>query len=235
VTLTVPEQNQPEGASQAVCAASGSARIGVLGTTITCSTASIRFFSRETTANTGRRGVERFIEKAYRDRFASVIGAHYPDLMCLYGRSGELHAALGLRHAVDHRLFLEQYFDRPIESLVSVATDEAVDRGAIIEIGNLASRGPASTVRLIIAAAAYLQTLEVRFAVVTATREMRGMLDAFGFAWRLIGPARSDLLPDGGRAWGRYYQYDPQVVVGEIGPAVARLHWRSFDQRRPNE
>ena len=146
--------------------------------------------------------------------------------MGLHDEAGTIVAALGLRRADEHRLFLEQYFERPIEHIVSQATGATIDRGEIIELGNLAARDRRATMRLIIATAAHLTTLEYRYTVLTATKQLRDTFDAFGLAWTALGPANAQRLADGGRSWGRYYRNDPQVIVGEIAPAIARLRER---------
>ena len=193
-----------------------------------------RIVGSEGSDETERRQVERFIENAYRKQFGSLIDEHYPTIMSsIEIVRGSVQAALGMRPAADHRLFLEHYCERPIEGLVSSVVGRTIDRSAIIEIGNLASRGPTSTVRLVLAAAGYLRRGVCQYAVVTATKQMRDMLDALGFDWRLITPARAERLPDGGRAWGRYFLHDPQVILGAIASNEHPLPIRSHPMGVP--
>lgn len=173
--------------------------------------------------STRRRRVERFIEDEYRQRFGSVIVSHYPTLMSLQTQDHSILAALGIRQAVADRLFLEQYFDVPIERLLSHTIGKAVRRDDIVEIGNLASSGKVSTARLIVSAALYLSASGSRYAVATATDKLQGMLTSFGFEWFALNLARPDRLPDRGRSWGNYYRCRPQVIMGAVGQTAQRL------------
>jgi hypothetical protein len=178
----------------------------------------------------GRARAERFIEQGYFDRFGSVITDHYPTLLSLQNSRGEVLAALGVRNAAHERLFLERYFDEPIERVIAVATGVVPVRAQILEIGNMASIGRSASARLIAGSAMYLEASRCRYAVVTATDELRKMLGSFGFAWDMLGPARPDRLPDRGRSWGRYYEQNPEILVGEIlqAPDRMRSHARTI-------
>jgi len=49
------------------------------------------------------------------------------------------------------------------------------------------------------------------------------MLGSFGLAWRALGAARADRLPDHGRSWGTYYEQNPEILVGEIRQSSGRM------------
>jgi Thermostable hemolysin len=174
-------------------------------------------------ATVQRARVERFIESRYLDRFGSRIVEHYPTLLCLQSDDGNVRATIGLRNASREPLFLERYFDEPIERMISYATGATPARVDILEIGNMASIGRTASARLIAASASYLSTSRCRYAVVTATKELRRMLGSFGFAWRALGAARADRLADHGRSWGSYYEQNPEILVGEIRQSSERM------------
>ena len=174
-------------------------------------------------ATVQRARVERFIERRYLDRFGSRIVEHYPTLLSLQSDDGNVRATIGLRNAFREPLFLERYFDEPIERMISHAMGAMPARADILEIGNMASIGRTASARLIAASASYLGNSRCRYAVVTATEELRRMLGAFGFAWRTLGPARADKLPDHGRSWGSYYEQNPEVLVGDIRQSSERI------------
>ncbi len=178
-------------------------------------------FSRDVTL--GRARVESFIERGYFDRFGSVVADHYPTLLSLENRRGDVLAALGIRNAANERLFLERYFDEPIELVLSQAIGTALARPQILEVGNFASIGRGASARLIAAAATYLKSCRCRYAVATATEELRNLLGSFGFAWHRLGTARAERLSDQGRSWGRYYEQNPEILVGEILQAPERM------------
>jgi hypothetical protein len=174
-------------------------------------------------ATVQRARVERFIEHRYLDRFGSLIVEHYPVLLSLQSDDGNVRATIGLRNASREPLFLERYFDEPIERMISHATGATPARADILEIGNMASIGRTASARLIAASALYLSTSQCRYAVVTATEELRRMLGSFGFSWRALGVAQADRLPDRGRSWGSYYEKNPQILVGEIRQSSKRV------------
>jgi Thermostable hemolysin len=166
---------------------------------------------------------ERFIEKRFLDGFGSVIRDHYPTLLSLQNPDGSVAAALGIRDASEEPLFLEQYFDEPIEKAIAQAVGIAPLRSEILEIGNMASAGRSASARLVVASSFYLRSCRYRYAVVTATHRLRQMLDSFGFTWHALGPARAERLSDLGRSWGRYYAQSPQILIGEIKQSSGRM------------
>lgn len=170
-----------------------------------------------------RARAERFIEKQFLDGFGSVVRHHYPTLLSLQNADGNVAAALGIRDASREPLFLEHYFDEPIEKVIAHAMGIAPQRSDILEIGNMASAGRSASARLIVASSLYLRTSPYRYAVVTATRVLRQMLDSFGFAWHALGTARAERLSDLGRSWGRYYAQSPQILIGEIRQVSGRM------------
>jgi hypothetical protein len=182
---------------------------------------SLLVLSRDPTVQRAR--VERFIERQYLARFGSLIVEHYPILLSLQSDEANVLATIGLRDASREPLFLERYFDEPIESMIAHATGVRPARGDILEIGNMASVGRIASARLIAAASSYLSTCRCRYAVVTATEELRRMLGSFGLAWRALGDARADRLPDHGRSWGTYYEQNPEILVGEIRQSSGRM------------
>ena len=182
---------------------------------------SLHVFSRDVTL--GRARVESFIERGYFDRFGSVVADHYPTLLSLENRRGDVLAALGIRNAANERLFLERYFDEPIELVLSQAIGTGLARAQILEVGNFASIGRGASARLIAASATYLKSCRCRYAVATATEELRNLLGSFGFAWHRLGTARAERLSDQGRSWGRYYEQNPEILVGEILQAPDRM------------
>ena len=174
-------------------------------------------------AASSRMLVERFIEDRFLDRFGSVVSEHYPILLSLQNEAGAVLATLGLRGAAGESLFLEHYFDEPIERVIWQALGVRPARADILEIGSLASVGRGASARLVAATALYLASCPYRYAVVTATEELRRMLDSFDFAWRALGPARADRLPDFGRSWGHYYEQAPMILMGEIRQGSKRV------------
>lgn len=174
-------------------------------------------------AGPDRAEVEAFIEQVYARRFRSVIARHYPTLMNVHDQHGRVAAAVGVRLAADEPLFLERYLDQPVESALAPAMHDAISRGSIVEIGNLASTSRGASVFLFVTLAAYLRQQQLTHAVVTGTKALRRSFALFGFDFVDLGTANPEALPDGGASWGSYYTRDPKVLGGAIAPACARL------------
>ena len=170
-----------------------------------------------------RKRVERFIERTYRRHYESVVTRHYPTLLSVHGRQGQVLAAVGLRSAGDEPLFLEHYLSQPIETAVSEATGSLIERRRIVEIGNLSSVGNGASIFLFVGLAAYLQQQGLSYAVVTSTAALRRSLETIGIQFTELAQADAAALPDRGASWGRYYTRDPRVIWGGIQPAFDRL------------
>lgn len=170
-----------------------------------------------------RRRVERFIEDAYAEAYGSRIQAHYPTLMSVQDEAGVIYAVVGFRPASEERLFLEQYLSAPVEAVLSQRLDVAVQRDHVVEIGSLASSGQGATVFLFAAMAHHLQHRGLRFAVATATEELRRIFNKAGLGALQLARADPGRLEDGGGAWGAYYQSDPVVLAGSVAAATGPL------------
>lgn len=170
-----------------------------------------------------RRRVERFIEDTYAEAYGGQIHAHYPTLMSVQDEAGVLYAAVGFRHAAEAPLFLEQYLESPVEAVLAHAIGTHVDRVHVVEIGGLASSGQGATVFLFAAMACHLQKEGLRFAVATATDELRRIFHKAGLGALQIAKADPRRLEDGGGSWGAYYQTDPVVLAGSIDAATTPL------------
>ena len=170
----------------------------------------------------GRRRIENYLERAYGRVFDGRIGQHFPNLVGLQNRRGEVTAALGFRLAGQDKPYLERYLDEPVETAVGRALGEPVDRDRIVEVGNLAAHGQGASLVLFLAAANHLQQLGCSHAVATATRQLRRSFARVGFSTSLLG--RADAARAGESAhWGTYYHRDPEVVAGSIAAAMPAL------------
>ncbi|GLK47646.1 hypothetical protein GCM10017620_06190 [Brevundimonas intermedia] len=177
-----------------------------------------------------RRRVEQFIEAAYAKAYGGQIQAHFPTLMSVQDEAGVIYAAVGFRHAAEAPLYLEQYLDGPVEAVLGQAVGAVIARAQVVEIGSLASSGRGATVFLFAAMAHHLQTAGLRFAVATATDELRRIFYKAGLGALQLARADPERLADGGGSWGAYYQADPVVLAGSIDAATDPLdHFSETD------
>lgn len=174
-----------------------------------------------------RGSAERWIERAYKCAFDCASVRHFPHLIAICNSRGEVAAAAGFRWARVEPLFLEHYLDEPIETVVAqIGLDWT--REEIVEIGGLAADGSGASALLFAALADHLYREGAGFAVATATRPLRRIFGLVGFKTVRIGAAVPERLPDAGKSWGRYYEYDPVIVGGAVDVCSEQLTKRAL-------
>lgn len=161
------------------------------------------------------------LEDFIRHRFAEVYGAHLysfmPRLFGMNGKDGALHAAFGLRSAVQGPLFLERYLDLPIENAIAEVCKAPVARSEIAEIGNLAGARPGALRELIPLLTRMLHAEGYRWVVFTGSSRLCNGFSRLGLPLEVLAEASVDRLPEDERAlWGTYYQHAPSVMLGDV-------------------
>lgn len=140
-------------------------------------------------------------------------------------------AALGYRRANSGSLFLEGYLDQPVEAAVGEVLGRAIDRSAIVEIGNFAATNALAMIELWGSAANDLGAAS-EIAVATLTAPLRRMFERIGLPITAICPARPERLSGDLAEWGGYYELDPVVCMGVIADGQAAI--AAFLARRSN-
>jgi hypothetical protein len=169
-----------------------------------------------TNAPAQRTALERFIAERFRKAYGAQVSHFCAHLLGLRDEAGAWQAAAGYTPAASGALFLEHYLERPVEVVLSDAVGRRVPRERIVEVGNLASAARGFGGRFLPELRRYLAGLGYGWAVFTATREVRGILQHFAFDARALAPAAARCLPDGGAGWGTYYAHEPSVMAGCI-------------------
>ncbi len=170
-----------------------------------------------------RQVVERYISAQFRAAYGANILEFMPELLSLHC-AGKLSAVAGVRSALHSRLFLEQYFARPIEEEISQHADGVVDRRTIAEIGNLVATRRGSSQLLFITVTAILQKAGFDWVVFTATPQVEKSVRRLGIDLTVLGDANPAALNNTGASnWGIYYNCKPRVVAGRVSPALAAL------------
>jgi len=165
----------------------------------------------------GRGETEQFIHDRFGFEYNADIHHYMPHLVRLKTREGKLIAAVGYRDAACHDLFVENYFDEPIEVLISRGLKQNVPRADIVEVGNLADAHPGGARAAITALTAYLYGVGFRWVVFTGVIKLRNAFFRLGIDTIHIGDADPNrLTSEEQRDWGRYYQAGPKVMAGDI-------------------
>ncbi len=156
-----------------------------------------------------------FTSSTYRSKLDCKLSSFYPRLNVLEGTDG-IESVCGLREAGKETLFLEQYLDRPVETLIGDAFNE-VSRTEIVEIGGFASVSRIAALHLMGLTAVALREEGYRYVVCTANRSIRCCLHKLGIRFEELAVASSnDLSGVGKDEWGRYYETAPLVLAGSI-------------------
>lgn len=182
------------------------------------SAAALRMHPR---GDAARADVEDLIAAVYARHYGARIEQFMPTLVSL-GAPGAPCAAAGYRSARGP-LFLERYLPRPVERVLAQATGQAIRREQIVEVGQFASRRAGEGRRLMAALAHHLADRGYRWAVITATAELRLLFARIGLASVPLGPADPARLGAGAARWGSYYAHAPRVLAGELAASLPRL------------
>lgn len=172
--------------------------------------------TERTAGEPGRAALERFVADTFARAHDARVQSFMPSLLGLEDGAGRLRCALGYRGAGSEGLFLEQYLDVPVEAAIAAATGAAspVDRGSIVEVGNLAGRGCRAAMFLVAQLPRLLMRRGFTWVTFTATGRVRELLSAFDAPLVDLGPADPSRLGAAAEDWGRYYGTDPRVMAG---------------------
>jgi len=166
------------------------------------------------------------IGRKYREAFGAAPSPSFAAYAAA-GREPDRLAALGYRRASEGGLFLEHYFDDPVETLLGRAFGRTVARSAIVEIGNFAADNALVMLELWGAVANDLAA-DSEIAVATLTEPLRRIFGRVGVPFVALCPARPERLGPDAAEWGSYYRQDPRVCAGIISQGQAAIAgWRA--------
>jgi hypothetical protein len=163
----------------------------------------------------GREKLEQYIAGVFYACWDAQILEYLPLLFSLERETG-YSAALGVRAAGKSHLFCETYLDTPVEQQVKRVHGYDCPRSGIMELGNLAASSAGDGALLYLLVTHALHAAEIRFLLFTANRAVRHSIRRTGFTPVALGSADPNRLQDEGSRWGRYYEGDPQVMLGDI-------------------
>jgi hypothetical protein len=186
-------------------------------------------FNVHTPVAADRERVEHYVSDQFRGIHGATIRDFMPTLITMTCEKG-FSAAVGIRPAQGHTLFLEQYLAEPVEKTISRLAGHTVKRGNISEIGNLVATRRGSSQLLFLILTAVLHRTRSEWLVFTATPGVQKSIRRLGFTFYTLGDADPSLLRDSTRLedWGRYYENRPQVVAGSLSEAMSSLYDRKI-------
>jgi Thermostable hemolysin len=158
--------------------------------------------------------VETFISNVFKAAYGAEITLFMPNLVALRDKDNVLMGAFGLKPASSGPLFLEQYLDEPIETLMSKNLGKIITRNQITKIGNLAVANPRNAGVLIAHVIQYSLDIGIEWCVATVHRSLQNGLKNGGRDVYPLFPAdKARLAPAEQAKWGSYYDRMPQVVA----------------------
>lgn len=169
-----------------------------------------------------RAAAERFIHDIYAKQYQADLGSFLPYLLSIKSPDRGHAAIAGLRPAASSKLFLENYLPSSIDSLLGV------ERGNIVEVGNLAPAGAGQARWLITSITALLYSAGFTHVVFTATPLMFNAFRRMRLPLNFLAKATADCLPPEEKArWGSYYCTEPKVYWGDINYGITALFSRA--------
>jgi len=169
---------------------------------------------------------EQFIRDRFNFEYNADIRHYMPHLVRISTREGELVATVGYRDAACHDLFVEHYFDEPVEVVMGREMGQEITRHEIVEVGNLADAHPGGARVAITALVAYLYGAGFRWVVLTGVAKLRNAFFRLGMNPVYIGDADpSRLDTEEQKAWGRYYLAGPRIMAGDIHEGYRALEF----------
>lgn len=159
-----------------------------------------------------RAAVESYIAATFAETYSARLYHFMPLLLAQRNDSG-LVSALGLRRADAAPLFLEQYLDQPVEAALASATGGEVERGDIVEIGNLVSTAHGGSRLLFLMLAELFAAADITWAIFTATPEVHRLLNKLTGNQFVLCQADGRRLGDRLADWGSYYDTRPAVTA----------------------
>lgn len=177
-----------------------------------------------------RAELEAFVRDVFQRHHGAEVRHFLPQLLGLRNEH-QLRAVLGFSPGGPVPMFLEQYFDQPIEQVVEARIGQPVQRVRIMEVGNLAVASAGGARSLITALTAYLRGAGYDWVGFTAGRGLQNSFARMGIELHVLGPALPERLQEGAAHWGRYYEQKPQVFLGSVAQGYAALQQTLQDGR----
>ncbi|WP_353250852.1 thermostable hemolysin [Salinisphaera sp. T31B1] len=175
--------------------------------------AHLRYYQPQTC---GRAQIERFVTECYARQYGARLADFFPHQLALFDEAG-LRGCLGFRPADAGGLFLEQYLDAPVDTLLGGRLGMVAHRSDVVEVGGLAADWSGAARRLILMAIGWLGAAGYRIAAFTATRSLVNSFRRLQLQPLDLGLAEPSRLARSDTDWGRYYDHGPHVYAGLIG------------------
>ncbi len=159
--------------------------------------------------------VQQYVADIFRDRHGAYIQSFLPTFVEMK-INDQLSGAVGICAAEKTPLFLEQYLTRSAEQEISRIMCQPIDRGRVVEIGNLVATRRGGSYLLFAVLAATLYLAGFRWMLFTATEQVEHIIRKMSFKPTVLCEADQCCLRDQSTQWGNYYANKPKVMAGDL-------------------
>ncbi len=172
-------------------------------------------------SSTNRLEIESYIANKFHLEYDANVCTFAPLLLSMHCQQ-DLSAAVGIRPALSTPLFIEQYLDTNIEKCIQSPDIKPVKRHEIVEISNLVTTRRGASQLLFIVLGSVMYEAGYRWLVFSATDKVERITRKFPFPVQILASSNPDSLGDRATEWGRYYETNPRVIVGDIKVAYQK-------------
>lgn len=165
--------------------------------------------------------LEARIRSGFGMHFDACIAGFMPRFAHYRHRSGAT-GVIGVRRAADGPLFLESYLNAPVEAIVEGTTGEAVTRDRIAEVGQFVVDDRDIVTSFFRDLVPFLKENGFDWVCFTGTDRIRALLARIGFRGLPLAQADEARVLGSGDHWGRYYDFDPVVILGRLDDPQGR-------------
>lgn len=168
-----------------------------------------------------RASLQDFISQGFFAAYGAQVQTFMPDLLAVSAQ-GQWQAVLGIRSGQNQSLFVEQYLDADICTVLQAA-GVYTGRDEVVEIGNLFSANRQYTLLLFVVLAYALHQLGYRQLVCCATEQVQALLSRHGLELTYLADGDASRLGEAASNWGSYYQSHPKVCALDLTAAMTLI------------
>jgi hypothetical protein len=186
-----------------------------------CITPGCNTFSVVEPASGERASLEARIRSGFGMHFDACIEGFMPRF-AYYRHASGATGVIGIRCAADEPLFLESYLNASVESVIAEATGSYVGRNRIAEVGQFVVDDRDIVTSFFRDLVPFLVDNGYDWVCFTGTDRIRALLARVGFRGLPVARAEAARVPNTGDRWGRYYDFDPVVILGKLDDPQGR-------------
>ena len=186
-----------------------------------CTTPGRNTFSIVEPDSAERASLEARIRSGFGMHFDACIDGFMPRF-AYYRHRGGATGVIGMRCAADEPLFLESYLNAAVESVLANATGIAVGRNRIVEVGQFVVDDRDIVTSFFRDLVPFLAESGYDWVCFTGTDRIRALLARVGFHGLPVARADAARVRNTGDRWGRYYDFDPVVILGKLDDPQGR-------------